>query len=115
MGNAIKGHDGVMPVLAMKDTVYMSDMSGHIVSLLDKQFIVAGQAPEQFMYGKYLKANEDLDLEGRIDAINGATETAILAGMDVITIPGYEKNYKITTSEDLARFCEKNNESMEIN
>ena len=39
-------------------------------------------------------------------AINGSTEPAVMAGMDVVMIPGDEKNFKITTKEDMERFKE---------
>ena len=38
--------------------------------------------------------------------INGSTEPAILAGMKMHLIPGDERNFKITTNEDLIRFTE---------
>ena len=104
MGNAIKGHDGVLPVLPMKDTVYNVDAGGKITALLDRKEIMAGQAPELFLYGKYLKANEEMITDGRMWSINGSTEPAFLAGMDIVTIPGDEDNYKITTRKDLERF-----------
>ena len=36
--------------------------------------------------------------------VNGSTEPAILAGMDIAAIPGDERNFKITTAEDIDRF-----------
>ena len=54
--------------------------------------------------GKYLEANESL-LPDRILQINGSTEPAVMAGMDIAMIPGEEKNFKITTQADLERFC----------
>ncbi len=103
--NAVKGHDGVMPVLPMKDTVYLSHDGNKVDSLLDRSEIFAGQAPEVFRFGKYLKACEDL-LPDEILKINGSTEPAIKAGMDIAMIPGDEGNFKITTKADLERFCE---------
>ncbi|SEA40767.1 2-C-methyl-D-erythritol 4-phosphate cytidylyltransferase [Oribacterium sp. KHPX15] len=104
MGNALKGYDGVLPVLPMKDTVYKVDGTGKISALLERKEIMAGQAPELFLYGKYLKANEQMIEDGRMGSINGSTEPAFLAGMDIVTIPGDEDNYKITTVRDLERF-----------
>lgn len=101
--NSIDGHDGVLPVLPMKDTVYLSDDGSAISSLLDRKKIFAGQAPEAFVLGKYIDANERL-LPVEILKINGSTEPAILAGLDVVMIPGDEGNYKITTVDDLERF-----------
>ena len=36
--------------------------------------------------------------------INGSTEPAVMAGLDIRMIPGDEKNFKINTKEDLERF-----------
>lgn len=100
---ACGGHDGVMPVLPMKDTVYMSSDGKSVSQLLDRNAIFAGQAPEVFDLYKYFKACENL-LPDKILAINGSTEPAILAGMDIAMVPGDEGNFKITTRADLDRF-----------
>lgn len=95
--------DGAMPVLPMKDTVY-SSTDGLVVSgLLQRETIFAGQAPECFRLGKYFAANESLMPE-QILSVNGSTEPAILAGMNIKMITGDENNYKITTQADLERF-----------
>lgn len=99
----VKEHDGVLPVLPMKDTVYLSENGKRVSSLLKREQIFAGQAPEAFRLGKYYEANRAL-LPDRIQEINGATEPAILAGMDVVMTDGDEKNFKITTVADLERF-----------
>ncbi|MEY8338985.1 IspD/TarI family cytidylyltransferase [Lachnospiraceae bacterium 62-35] len=99
-----KGHDGAMPVLPMKDTVYSSKNGKKVEALLDRSEIYAGQAPEIFCLGAYYEANKRL-LPERILKINGATEPAIMAGMDIAMIPGDENNFKITTKADLERFC----------
>lgn len=95
--------DGALPVLPMKDTVYMSADGKSITSLLNRSQIFAGQAPEAFLFGKYYEANVRL-LPDDILKINGSTEPAIMAGMDVAMIPGDERNFKITTVQDLERF-----------
>lgn len=56
------------------------------------------------MLGKYIRANKQL-LPDKILKINGSTEPALMAEMDVVMIPGDEGNYKITTGADLSRFC----------
>lgn len=98
--NAVEDHDGILPVLPMKDTVYMSEDGNTITSLLNRNTIFAGQAPEVFKFNKYLMANEVL-LPEKIKMISGSTEPAILAGMDIILILGDENNIKITTQSDL--------------
>lgn len=100
---ATNGHDGVLPVLPMKDTVYYSDDGQGVSSLLKREKVFAGQAPEIFVLGKYINANERL-MPTEILMINGSTEPAIMAGMDIVMIPGDEGNYKITTKADLERF-----------
>lgn len=97
--------DGAMPVLPMKDTVYLSRDGKSVDELLVREQIFAGQAPETFRFGKYLKANEVL-LPEAIMLINGSTEPAIKAGMKINLIEGEESNFKITTQADLERFCE---------
>ena len=100
---AARGHDGVLPVLPMKDTVYSSIDGKTVTSLLNRKEIYAGQAPEVFRFGKYYEANKKL-LPDQILQINGSTEPAILAGMDIAMINGDENNFKITTKADLERF-----------
>ena len=100
------GYDGVLPVLPMKDTVYLSRDGKQVDSLLKREEIFAGQAPETFVYGKYLAANQTLVDSGKILDIKGSTEPAIMAGMKMHLIDGDERNFKITTHADLDRFTE---------
>lgn len=102
---AIKGHDGVLPVLPMKDTVYVSKDGRSVSSLLERSNVFAGQAPELFALGKYYEANRRL-LPDSIFQMNGSTEPAVMAGMDIVMIPGDERNFKLTTAVDLERFRE---------
>lgn len=97
-------HDGVMPALPVKDTVYYG-AGGRIESLLERSKVIAGQAPEAFRLEPYYEANLAL-LPEEILRINGSTEPAILAGLDVQYIAGDERNFKITTQADLERFRE---------
>ena len=102
--SALEVSDAVLPVLPMKDTVYEVE-NGKVVSNLDRSRIAAGQAPEGFKFGAYLKANEVL-LPDAIMDISGSMQVAVMAGMDIKTIPGDENNFKITTPADLTRFEE---------
>lgn len=103
---AVEGHEGVIPVLPMKDTVYSSADGKTISALLDRSQVFAGQAPELFRLGPYYEANRRLLPDG-ILKINGSTEPAVLAGMDIAMIPGDEGNFKITTKADLERFVRR--------
>ena len=96
-------HEGALPVIPMKDTMYLRGDEVNTPSLVDRSKVFAGQAPEVFKLGKYYKANSDL-LPDKIRSINGSAEPAIMAGMDIVMIPGDENNFKITTKDDLERF-----------
>lgn len=98
-----KEHEGVMPALPMKDTVYYG-ASGRIEALLERERLIAGQAPEAFRLERYYQANKALS-EEQILAVNGSAEPAVMAGMDVCYIAGDERNFKVTTMEDFKRFC----------
>ena len=101
--DALKEHDGVLPILPMKDTIYYSENGSSVSQLLDRSCLFAGQAPEGFHFEAYYKANESL-LPNRLKEINGSTEPAVLARLDVAMITGDENNFKITTKADLERF-----------
>lgn len=113
---AAVGHDGALPVLQMKDTVYLSADGKAVSSLLDRGKVFAGQAPEAFVFGKYYEANRTL-LPDRIMEINGSAEPAVMAGMDIAMVPGDEGNFKITTPADMQRFeqIQKDKERMFYN
>ncbi len=98
-------HDGALPVLPMKDTLYLSEDHTHVTGLLNRSEVYAGQAPEAFRLERYLAANEALSPE-RFALINGSTEPAFLAGLDIAMFSGEERNYKVTTPADLDRLRE---------
>ena len=100
----LKESEAVLPVLPVKDTLYMAE-NGRITGNLDRSRVCAGQAPEGFRFGPYLSAVESL-LPERILEISGSMQPAVMAGMDIACIPGDEMNFKITTPADLERFNE---------
>ena len=95
-----KESDGVLPVLPVKDTLYMSKDGNSISALLKRSEIVAGQAPEAFRFGKYMAVHDQMKYED-ILKISGSTEIAYKAGLNIKLVPGEELNFKITTTEDL--------------
>lgn len=95
--------DGSMPVIAVKDTTYYSEDGKSITSLLDRNKLWAGQAPEAFAFGKYYKVHEKMTREELLN-INGSTEIAFKNGMKVELVKGDPMNFKITTPEDLSNF-----------
>jgi len=95
--------DGVMPVLPVKDTVYYSETGDQISSLLNRDKLFAGQAPESFNLEKYRRIHESLT-ETDLSLIRGSSEIAYNNGLKVKLIAGDEHNYKITTVADLEKF-----------
>lgn len=95
--------DGVMPVIPVKDTIYLSEDGKHIQSLLNRSQLWSGQAPEAFRFGKYLKVHDEMS-RAELLKINGSTELAFKAGLDCQMIEGEPINFKITTPEDLSNF-----------
>ncbi|MBO6112431.1 MAG: 2-C-methyl-D-erythritol 4-phosphate cytidylyltransferase [Lachnospiraceae bacterium] len=103
--NAVKGHDGAVPVLPLKDTVYLSEDGKKLSSTIRRSKLLAGQAPEAFVLGRYLAANNALKKEQLLE-LSGSAEPALLSGLDIVTVSGDEKNFKITTNGDLKRFIQ---------
>ncbi len=100
---ACREGDGVLPVLPVKDTIYYSADGSHIDRLMERDKLWSGQAPEAFVFGKYLEAHNKTPRE-RLLTIKGSTEIAFLHGMNIKLIPGDPMNFKITTPEDLSNF-----------
>lgn len=98
-----KTTDGIMPVIPIKDTIYLSEDGKHIQSLLNRSHLWCGQAPEAFRLGKYLKIHNEMSRE-ELFKINGSTEIAFKSGLDCQMIEGDPMNFKITTPEDLSNF-----------
>lgn len=101
---ALADHEGCMPVLPMKDTIYQSSDGTKIDHLLERSTLFAGQAPEAFRLHPYAKINREAS-EEELSLTRGTSEIAYRHGMDVAMIPGDERNFKITTRSDLERFC----------
>lgn len=100
----VKDHyDGVLPVIHMKDTIYLSENGKDIKQLLNRDQLYAGQAPESFIFGKYLKIHNSMPIS-EVSTIKGSTEIAYKGGMRVKLAEGSERNFKITTPEDLINF-----------
>ena len=95
--------DGVLPVIPVKDTIYMSHDGSHIDALLERNKLFAGQAPESFVFGKYLQAHRNMS-DAKLEKISGSTEIAQMAGLNVRLIKGDSMNFKITTPDDLSTF-----------
>lgn len=98
-----KTADGIMPVIPVKDTTYLSEDGKHIHSLLNRSHLWSGQAPEAFRFGKYLKIHDNMPREELLK-INGSTEIAFKSGLNCQMVEGDPMNFKMTTPEDLSNF-----------
>lgn len=95
--------DGAMPVISVKDTVYLSKDGNSIDSLLNRSQLFAGQAPESFKFRKYFEIHNSVTDE-EIANTAGSSEIAYRHGMKIRLTKGSERNFKITTIEDLETF-----------
>lgn len=118
-----KNHDGAMPVLHVKDTMYYMNPDNKL-SRLNRDCIYAGQSPEIFKYGLYKYANEQLISKSLLEdyknnrcdeetiksqhiyKVSGSTEPALAIVMDIAIIDGDENNFKISTMPDLEKFTD---------
>ena len=102
----LMNYDCAMPILPVKDTVYMSENGKEISSLLNRDTLFAGQAPESCRLGQYYSINAELtDVE--LQEVRGTSAIAYSKGLSVGLFPGSEKNYKITTASDLEKFMQE--------
>ncbi len=101
--NGLEKYDDILPVLPVKDTMYLSADGFSITSLLNRDHIYIGQSPESFRLNAYYKANISTSDE-YLNGIRGSSEIAYKAGMSIGLISGDERNYKITTRADLDKF-----------
>ena len=89
------GADGVVPGVAVTDTIKQVDESGCIVATVDRSALRAVQTPQAFRASILRSA-----YAGGSDATDDAS-TVEAAGGRVIVIDGEEANRKITTPADL--------------
>ncbi|MEE3427664.1 MAG: IspD/TarI family cytidylyltransferase [Ruminococcus sp.] len=95
--------DGAMPVISVKDTIYQSKDGKSIENLLKRSELFAGQAPESFDFKRYLDIHNSVS-DDEIAATAGSSEIAYRHGMKIRLVEGSERNFKITTIEDLETF-----------
>ena len=100
---ACREFDGALPVISVKDATYQSYDGIELSTILPRQELFSGQSPEFFIFGKFFKAHASFS-EEEISNIRGCSELAFKSGLSVKLIPGTERNFKITTIEDLRAF-----------
>ena len=98
--------DGVMPIIPVKDTIYVCRQGESVVTdVLNRDELCIGQTPEAYKFGPYLSINQKLSKE-ELERIRGSSEIAYKSGLEIKIVEGDEMNFKITTPIDFERFIE---------
>jgi 2-C-methyl-D-erythritol 4-phosphate cytidylyltransferase len=98
-----EGHEAVVPVLPVVDTIKQIDASGHVIATPERATLRAVQTPQGFRRSVLEQAHSAVVAAG--DGAPGATDDAALAeriGVRVFCVPGSEAALKITRPADLA-------------
>ncbi len=89
------GADGAIPVVAVTDTIKIVDPDGVVVSTPERASLVAVQTPQAFrtdvLRAAYAGGDAATDDAALVESIGGR----------VVTVPGDERNLKITRPDDL--------------
>lgn len=96
--------DGAIPVLQVTDTVYLCSDGVSLSGLLSRDTLFAGQTPEAFRFGKYLRIHESLPQEDW-RTLKGSSEIAYRGGLKIRLVSGDKSNFKLTDPDDLKRFA----------
>ena len=94
---ALADADGAAPVLPLTDAIWRI-LGGRVVGVEDRATLGRAQTPQGFRFDRILAAHRKHD-GGAADDV----EVALSAGLDVVTVPGDERNLKITGPNDFAR------------
>ena len=100
---ALEDADLSIPVVPQKEAIYKSEDGLTITSLLERKTLYVGQAPEGAYLHRYFEIHQGLT-ESELASICGGSELAFAKGLKVRLFAGNEKNFKITTPEDIERF-----------
>lgn len=90
------GHDAVVPVVPISDTVKRVATDGRVLETLSRQDLYAVQTPQGFRRGLLVEAHKN----EAMDATDDATLVEEL-GRPVWTVPGAEVAFKVTRPVDL--------------
>lgn len=95
----LAGHDAVVPVLPVADTIKRVAADGSVVETLDRSGLYATQTPQGFRRSVLAAAHAQ-------DGVGDATDDAVLVerlGLPVWTVPGADEAFKVTRPDDLRR------------
>jgi 2-C-methyl-D-erythritol 4-phosphate cytidylyltransferase len=91
------GHDAVIPVLPLVDTVKQVDDSDHVIGTVDRSVLRAVQTPQGFRRAVLEAAHR-----AAVDALTDDAGLVEKLGVRVMCVPGSEAALKITRPHDLA-------------
>jgi len=95
---AATDHGAVVPVLPVVDTVKLIS-ENKIKETIDRKTLALAQTPQAFRYKLIFMAHKRMETQDLTDD----SAIAESCGVQVLTIPGEESNFKITTREDLKK------------
>lgn len=98
-----RDHDAAIATIDVKDTIYQSEADNCITNVPNRSSLHAGQTPEAFHLGSYLKIHDERSYD-EISSVTGGAQFAAQCGLKVFLSKGAEINFKLTTPEDLKRF-----------
>lgn len=99
------GHDAVVPVMAVADTLKRVDDAGRVTATVDRSGLAAVQTPQGFRADVLRAAHARAGRDRAAGRGVPATDDAGLVESDggtVVTVPGDPRAVKITTAPDLA-------------
>jgi 2-C-methyl-D-erythritol 4-phosphate cytidylyltransferase/2-C-methyl-D-erythritol 2,4-cyclodiphosphate synthase len=97
----LTSHAGAIAAVPVGDTLKKEGSGGLIEGTVDRAHLWRAQTPQAFAFDGILQAHETALARGIADLTDDAS-VAALAGIDVVLVPGSERNIKLTTAEDLA-------------
>jgi 2-C-methyl-D-erythritol 4-phosphate cytidylyltransferase/2-C-methyl-D-erythritol 2,4-cyclodiphosphate synthase len=94
---ALASADGAAPALPLTDAIWRVT-DGRIVGIENRELLRRAQTPQGFRFSSILAAHRNHGADAADDV-----EVALAAGLDVVTVPGDERNIKITGPDDFTR------------
>eukprot|EP00439_Symbiodinium_sp_Y106_P089301 s1_g1837.t1 len=94
----LKEHQGVLPSLAVTDTLRTSE-DGHAGDTIDRSQLVRAQTPQGFAFDVILEAHRQHHATEFTDDV----ALAVRSGIKTRLVDGSEDNFKVTTADDFTR------------
>ena len=98
----LKGYDGCISVLPMKDAIFISKTGEAIDALVDKATVFSAQTPECFYLLPFWTINSQATPTERAAAVSNY-EMGFKHNWRIHICPGDENNFKLTTPADIDR------------